>query len=100
MKFPDNIIPNNYDFNVICMDILTKKKRVPTYQIVIEDPLIGKTVRKQFHRKYYNGTIVRKGRNGFYKINYDDGDSEEFDNDDVKKYSVTRKPNIYRAIVR
>ena len=40
----------------------------------------------------YQGTVIDYDKNvGYYKIQYDDGDEEEMDMEDIKQYT-TEKP--------
>ena len=48
---------------------------------------IGTIIRKAFNKVYYEGEVIRYDeKEGFYKISYLDGDSEEMTHAEVKKY--------------
>lgn len=48
---------------------------------------IGTIVRKRFNRGHFEGEVVGYNNiNGYYKIQYQDGDTEEYDANDMKKY--------------
>lgn len=50
------------------------------------DPYIGKKISKMFGTKWYTGKIVSYDhREKYYAVEYEDGDSEEFDRKTVKR---------------
>ena len=51
---------------------------------------LGTVIRKKFERKFYVGKVVDYNvKEGRYKILYDDGDKEEFDEEDMLNYVVS-----------
>ena len=65
---------------------------------------IGTIVRKRFNRDYYEGEVIGyNDNNGYYKIKYRDGDEEEYDANDMKKYykqlqKYSPKPTTHTAL--
>ena len=65
---------------------------------------MGTIVKKRFERKFYFGKVVDYDvKEGRYKILYDDGDKEDFDEEDMLRYIVvssstaTKKPTAKKA---
>ena len=53
---------------------------------------IGTPIKKEFDGDMYQGTVINYNENkGYYKIQYDDGDKEEMDMEDITQYT-TEKP--------
>ena len=49
---------------------------------------IGTPIEKEFDGDMYQGTVIDYNENkGYYKIQYDNGDEEEMDMEDVKQYT-------------
>ena len=63
-------------------------------------PYVGTPIRKRFKGEYYNGKVVRivekfgpKGISShipdvYARVEFDDGDAEDFSLDDIKKWAV------------
>ena len=53
---------------------------------------IGSKIQKEFNGKLFSGEVIKYDKKeALYKILYDDGDVEEFDNEDMQKYFCGRK---------
>ena len=53
--------------------------------------LVGRRVEKVFDGKHYRGTVGTQDEDGLYLVEYDDGDSEEMDADDIYEVLVDEK---------
>ena len=61
--------------------------------------LVGAAVRKRFGSRWFNGTVTSfDAAVGWYKVSYDDGDSEECDEEELQEWLVGGKAKAPAAV--
>ena len=69
-----------------------KKQKLLSNRMSRSKYVVGTTVRKKFGKKWFVGSVVDYSPvDGHYKIIYEDGDQEQFDDVDMEEYLY--KPN-------
>lgn len=90
-QFPEDYFPEGMKTSAIAVKKNRTMKRTMT-SIIQNDDLVGKRIRKKFDDgNMYDGIVTKLGRE-YYKINYDDGDSEDMTREEVIGYLITKQP--------